>query len=578
MRIIQKSVLTEAASGDTTINAILKYSRTLLQSNFNVVLGSTDEKLRNSYTVVYWNKNHSVPKGDTGTWNKVNDSAVTRNVSSLATKLNDASDDDVFLFLLWQNSYVDNNNVKYTLVTSGAKTGCPFGVILATYRKGQLDTNTNLGCTWIRNIEGSKPKLVNVANTYKESNFKKVAQDCSVVIKLKSGDNGKSGNTVTVKNYLLDKYVKGFNEMLLYAEEIKKNFTNDFKVIYENTQKAFDEIDAKYKANSATLDKDSSNAYKSRLKAINNIVKSLEKFYLALSSDKTATIPREHDYDEGLITEAATNAQNKARRESAKAIMNRIKNSNNYEASGTNAAAKKQGEANVAQKINQVKANEINQAEDKAEELVFKAHALTELPDFIARCVRVWKRINLYYNREATIRTVASNDPSILLEYENIFNQFPSEKLYIAEQALEKLYNDLYKSNGVMGHLRELYKISKSDNFKTIYITIDGNRRKLSDIKLSADDTDLGKISEIMDQTLKAYIDQIDKIDVLDQLSISLNLLKDTYFESGKPLSNEYFEAHNKILKDIEERIAKRIGTTATIKSVDATNVSVHNQ
>lgn len=67
MRIIQKSVLTEAASGDTTINAILKYSRTLLQSNFSVVLGSTDEKLRNSYTVVYWNKNHSVPKGDTGT-------------------------------------------------------------------------------------------------------------------------------------------------------------------------------------------------------------------------------------------------------------------------------------------------------------------------------------------------------------------------------------------------------------------------------------------------------------------------------------------------------------------------------
>ena len=53
MRIIQKSVLTEAATGDTTINAILKYSRTLLQSNFSVVLGSTDEKLRNSYTVVY---------------------------------------------------------------------------------------------------------------------------------------------------------------------------------------------------------------------------------------------------------------------------------------------------------------------------------------------------------------------------------------------------------------------------------------------------------------------------------------------------------------------------------------------
>ena len=95
MRIIQKRVLTEAASGDTTINAILKYSRTLLQSNFNVVLGSTDEKLRNSYTVVYWNKNHSVPKGDTGTWSKVNDSAATRNISSLTTKLNDASDDDV---------------------------------------------------------------------------------------------------------------------------------------------------------------------------------------------------------------------------------------------------------------------------------------------------------------------------------------------------------------------------------------------------------------------------------------------------------------------------------------------------
>ena len=165
-----------------------------------------------------------------------------------------------------------------------------------------------------------------------------------------------------------------------------------------------------------------------------------------------------------------------------------------------------------------------------------------------------------------------------MLEYENIFNQFPSEKLYKAEQALEALYNDLYKSNGVIGNLRELYKISKSDNFKTIYITIDGNRRKLSDIKLSADDTDLGEISEIMDQTLRAYVDKIDSIDVLNQLSISLNLLKDTYFEAGKPLSNEYFEAHNKILKEIEERIAKRVGTTATVKSVDATNVSVHNQ
>lgn len=443
---------------------------------------------------------------------------------------------------------------------------------MAAYRKGQLDTNTNLGCTWIRNIEGSKPKLVNVVNTYKELDFKKVAQDCSVVVKLKSGDNNKSGNTVTVKNYLLDKYVKGFNEMLLYAEEIKKNFTNDFKVIYENTQKAFDEIDAKYKANSATLDKDSSNAYKSRLKAINNIVKSLEKFYLALSSDKTVTVTSEH---ESLIIEAASNSKNKIRRGNAMAIMNRAKKKISENDATT---AQEQDKAEVNQKIDPVNANEINQAEDKAEELVFKAHALTELSDFIGRCVRAWKRINLYYNREATIRTVASNDPSILLEYENVFNQFPSEKLYIAEQALEKLYNDLYKSNGVMGHLRELYKISKSDNFKTIYITIGGNRRKLNDIKLSADDTDLGEISEIMDQTLREYIDQIDKIDVLDQLSISLNLLKDTYFESGKPLSNEYFEAHNKILKDIEERIAKRVGTTATVKSVDATNVSVHNQ
>ena len=449
---------------------------------------------------------------------------------------------------------------------------------MATYRKGKLDTTTNLGCTWIRNIEGSKPKLVNVENTYKESDFKKVASDCSVVIKLKSGDSSKSGNTVTVKNYLLDKYVKGFNEMLLYAREIKKNFTNDFKVIYENTQKAFDEIDKKFKEKGKDLTDNDYKNYESRLKAINNIVKKLEQFYLELSSDKTVTVASEHDeFGESLITEAAPNAQNKARIKNAGAIMNRIKNSTNYEVSGTNAATKKQDESNTAQKISQIKANEINQAEDKAGELVFKAHALTELPDFITRCVRAWKRINLYYNREATIRTAASNDPSILLEYENIFNQFPSEKLYNAEQKLEKLYNDLYKSSGVMGQLRELYKISKSDNFKTIYITIDGKREKLSDIKLSADDTDLGEISEIMDQTLRAYVDKIDSIDVLNQLSISLNLLKDTYFEAGKPLSNEYFEAHNKILKEVEERIAKRVGTTANVKSVDATNVSVHN-
>ena len=366
--------------------------------------------------------------------------------------------------------------------------------------------------------------------------------------------------------------------MLLYAGEIKKNFTNDFKVIYENTQKAFDEIDKKFKEKGKDLTDNDYKNYESRLKAINNIVKKLEQFYLELSSDKAVTVASEHDdFGESLITEAVPNAQNKARIKNAGAIMNRIKNSNSYEVSGTNAAAKKQDEINIAQKINPVKANEINQAEDKVEELVFKAHALTELPDFIARCVRAWKRINLYYNREATIRTAASNDPSILLEYENIFNQFPSEKLYNAEQALEALYNDLYKSNGVMGNLRELYKISKSDNFKTIYITIAGTRHKLSDIKLSADDTDLGKISEIMDQTLRAYVDKIDSIGVLNQLSISLNLLKDTYFEAGKPLSNEYFEAHNKILKEIEERIAKRVGTTANVKSVDATNVSVHN-
>ena len=573
MRIIQKSVLTEAASGDTTINAILKYSRTFLQSNFSVVLGSTDEKLRNSYTVVYWNKNHSVPKGDTGTWSKVNDSTATRNISSLTTKLNDASDDAVFLFLRWQNSYVDNNNVKYTLVTSGAKSGCPFGVILATYRKGQLDTNTNLGCVWNRNIEGDKPKLVNVANTYKESDLRKVAQDCSVVIKLKSGDNSKSGNAVTVKNYLLDKYVKGFNEMLLYAGEVKKNLTNVFKAIYENAQKAFDEIEKQYKTKGVHTSEDRKD-YESRLNAINSIIDNLEKFYLKLTSDKTVAITSEHDdFGENLITEAASNSKNKIRRENAMAIMNRAKkkiSENNADTSS------EQDETDADQKIDPVNTNEIKQAEDKVEEFVLQATALSELPDFIARCVRAWKRINLYYNREATIRTVASNDPSVLLEYENIFNQFPSETLYKSEQTLEALYNDLYKSSGIMGLLRELYKKSKSNEYKTIYITIDGQRKELSTLDLTK--ANLSEISEIMDKTLKAYLEKIDSLKELSQLSVSLKELSKKYFESGGPLSNEYFEAHNKILKDIEERIAKRVGTTATVKSVDATNVSVHNQ
>ena len=49
------------------------------------------------------------------------------------------------------------------------------------------------------------------------------------------------------------------------------------------------------------------------------------------------------------------------------------------------------------------------------------------------------------------------------------------------------------------------------------------------------------------------------------------------YFKDGQPLSNTYFEAQNKILKDIEERISKRVDTTATVKSVDATNANVTN-
>ena len=412
-----------------------------------------------------------------------------------------------------------------------------------------------------------------MANTYKESDLRKVAQDCSVVIKLKSGDNSKSGGAVTVKNYLLDKYVKGFNEMILYAGEVKKNLTNDFKVIYENAQKAFDEIEKQFKVKGVNTSEDRKD-YESRLNAINSIIGNLEKFYLKLTSDKTVAIASEHDnFEESLITEAASNSKNKIRRGNAMAIMNRAKKKISENNADT---PSEQDEADDDQKIDPVNTNEIKQAEDKAEEFVLKATALSELPDFIERCVRAWKRINLYYNREATIRTVASNDPSILLEYENVFNQFPSEKLYASEQALEVLYNDLYKSSGIMGLLRELYKKSKSDEFKTIYITINGKREKLNTLDLTK--ANLSEISEIMDGTLKAYLEKIDSLKELSQLSVSLKELSKKYFESGGPLSNEYFEAHNKILKDIEERIAKRVGTTATVKSVDATNVSVHNQ
>ena len=255
------------------------------------------------------------------------------------------------------------------------------------------------------------------------------------------------------------------------------------------------------------------------------------------------------------------------------AIMNRAKKKISENSAD---ASSEQDEVDDDQKIDPVNVNEIKQAEDKAEEFVLQATALSELPDFIARCVRAWKRINLYYNREATIRVVASTDPSVLLEYENIFNQFPSETLYKSEQALEALYNDLYKSSGIMGLLRELYKKSKSNEYKTIYITIDGQRKELSTLDLTK--ANLSEISEIMDKTLKAYLEKIDGLKELSQLSVSLKELSKKYFESGGPLSNEYFEAHNKILKDIEERIAKRVGTTATVKSVDATNVSVHNQ
>ena len=575
MRIIQKSVLTEAPKGNSmAINEILKYSRSRLQSHFNVALGSNDETLRNSYTVIYWNSKHKVRFGDTGTSYKVSDSAVTSSPSSLVNRLNDAADDDIFLFLLWKDNCTFNNKT-YSFVTNSAKGGCPSGVILASYVRNKLDNTTNLGCIWNEHTEDGKSKRVFVTDTYKETNLIKIAQDCSVVIKLKSNSRDKAGNTVTVKNYLLDKYVKGFNEMLLYAGEVKKNLTNDFKVIYENAQKAFDEIDKQYKTKSAVLSDKERKAYEDQLNTVNDIIDSLEQCYLALNSDRSATVPREHNYDEGLITEATDISKNKFRRKRAEAIMDRVKNSNNYEASGTTAAAKKQDETNVLQKINQVKAK-TKQTKDETEKFVLQTNALIDLPEFITKCVKTWKRINLYYNREATIRTVASNDPSILLEYENIFNQFPSETLYASEQKLEALYNELYTPNGIMKQLRELYKKSKSNELKFIYVELNGEKKELNAIKLD-DETTLAEISLVLNDALNDYLKKIANLDELKRVSVSLKELTKNYFETG-PLSNEYFEAHNKILKDIEERIAKRVGTTATVKSVDATNVSVHNQ
>lgn len=576
MRIIQKSVLTEAPKGNSmAINEILKYSRSRLQSHFNVALGSNDETLRNSYTVIYWNSKHKVRFGDTGTSYKVSDSAVTSSPSSLVNRLNDAADDDIFLFLLWKDNCTFNNKT-YSFVTNSAKGGCPSGVILASYVRNKLDNTTNLGCIWNEHTEDGKSKRVFVTDTYKETNLIKIAQDCSVVIKLKSNSRDKAGNTVTVKNYLLDKYVKGFNEMLLYAGEVKKNLTNDFKVIYENAQKAFDEIDKQYKTKSAVLSDKERKAYEDQLNTVNDIIDSLEQCYLALNSDRSATVPREHNYDEGLITEATDNSKNKFRRKRAEEIMDRIKNSNNHEASGTTAAAKKQDETNVIQKINQVKAK-TKQTKDETEKFVLQTNALIDLPEFITKCVKTWKRINLYYNREATIRTVASNDPSILLEYENIFNQFPSETLYASEQKLEALYNELYTPNGIMKQLRELYKKSKSNELKFIYVELNGEKKELNAIKLD-DETTLAEISLVLNDALNDYLKKIANLEELKRVSVSLKELSKKYFESGGPLSNEYFEAHNKILKDIEERIAKRVGTTATVKSVDATNVSVHNQ
>lgn len=576
MRIIQKSVLTEAPKGNSmAINEILKYSRSRLQSHFNVALGSNDETLRNSYTVIYWNSKHKVRFGDTGTSYKVSDSAVTSSPSSLVNRLNDAADDDIFLFLLWKDNCTFNNKT-YSFVTNSAKGGCPSGVILASYVRNKLDNTTNLGCIWNEHTEDGKSKRVFVTDTYKETNLIKIAQDCSVVIKLKSNSRDKAGNTVTVKNYLLDKYVKGFNEMLLYAGEVKKNLTNDFKVIYENAQKAFDEIDKQYKTKSAVLSDKERKAYEDQLNTVNDIIDSLEQCYLALNSDRSATVPREHNYDEGLITEATDNSKNKFRRKRAEEIMDRIKNSNNHEASGTTAAAKKQDETNVIQKINQVKAK-TKQTKDETEKFVLQTNALIDLPEFITKCVKTWKRINLYYNREATIRTVASNDPSILLEYENIFNQFPSETLYASEQKLEALYNELYTPNGIMKQLRELYKKSKSNELKFIYVELNGEKKELNAIKLD-DETTLAEISLVLNDALNDYLKKIANLEELKRVSVSLKELSKKYFESSGPLSNEYFEAHNKILKDIEERIAKRVGTTATVKSVDATNVSVHNQ
>ena len=61
--------------------------------------------------------------------------------------------------------------------------------------------------------------------------------------------------------------------MLLYAGEVKKNLTNDFKVIYENAQKAFDEIDKQYKTKRATGSSDAERkAYEDQLNTINDII------------------------------------------------------------------------------------------------------------------------------------------------------------------------------------------------------------------------------------------------------------------------------------------------------------------
>lgn len=497
---------------------------------------------------------------------------ANNSIVSLKNKLKDATDDDVFLFLLWRDNCIFNNKT-YTFVNEKAKRGCSSGVILATYFDGKLYTKTNLGCIWNEHTEDGKLQPVLVNETYPSNELNVIANDCSAVIKLASNANDKTnklGSTFTIKNYLLDKYVKGFNEMLLYAEEVKKNFTNSFKAAYENAQKAFDNIDAQYKANE--LSKEDSKAYENQLKAINSIISSLEEFYLRLTSDKTVAVASEHDYTESLVTEAAGN---RSRIDSGKIKVINAKKKISKNKANT-ATTPEQDKANINKQINQTN-NLANQVETETKKTVLQASALTKLPGFISKCVKTWKRINLYYNREATIRTVASNDPSILLEYENIFNQFPSEKLYNSEQALEALYNDLYKPNGIIGLLRKLYEISKSEKFKFIWANVDGKKKKLSDIRLDDKDKDPNEIHSIIKSALENYVSNIESLKELSELNALLEEFDEKYFKDGQPLSNTYFEAQNKILKDIEERISKRVGTTATVKSVDATNANVTN-